>query len=175
MELSVDLTRSFLGLGMVCNIHRCKCCSESGHAACLSHERHFQKSTRYSTHIACDASQSMQACACNACLLALNITASELLSTQPATSPNATIATQILPTIHPEVRLTALCRACAGVKADANRSVHKRAAWVLTQALGPEEASRGKWQIYLELLPLLNEYGLHLIQVGILACLREPP
>ena len=59
------------------------------------------------------------------------------------------------------------------MKADANRSVQKRAAWVLTQALGPKENSRGKWQIYLELLPLLNEYGLHLIQVGLLACPRH--
>ena len=96
-------------------------------------------------------------------------------STQPPSSLNATIATQNLPTVHPAVRFTAWCQACAGVKADANRSVQKRAAWVLTQALGPGEASQGNWQIYLELLPLLNEYGLHLIQVGLLPCLREPP
>ena len=54
------------------------------------------------------------------------------------------------------------------MKADANRSVQKRAAWVLAQALGPQEASQDRWQIYLELLPLLNEYGLHLIQVSLL-------
>ena len=58
-------------------------------------------------------------------------------------------------------------------KADANRSVQKRAAWILAQALSPQQAAQGLWLVYLELLPLLNEYGLHLIQVC--HCIYDDP